>query len=124
MKEGVNYNFIDRNYDLYELVCKVLVKRFFFNFLNLDVIFNKYVKWKMCDLNRYIYEVVIMGCCIRVFEDLYGEKISIGRGNLFFMIFNLVKMVLEVKEKYLNNEVNRVVEFIFFFDKYLDVVVR
>ncbi|WP_274606343.1 anaerobic ribonucleoside-triphosphate reductase, partial [Clostridioides difficile] len=58
------------------------------------------------------------------FEDLYGEKTSIGRGNLSFTTLNLVKMALEAKEKYPNNEANRVAEFIFLLDKYSDVVAR
>ncbi|MDN9470177.1 anaerobic ribonucleoside triphosphate reductase [Clostridioides difficile] len=124
VKEGVNYNPTDRNYDLYELACKVSAKRFFPNFLNLDATFNKHVKWKMCDPNRYIYEVATMGCRTRVFEDLHGEKTSIGRGNLSFTTLNLVRMALEAKEKYPNNEANRVAEFIFLLDKYSDVVAR
>lgn len=94
-KRGVNYLKQDPNYDLYELACKVSAKRFFPNFLNLDADFNRHEKWDINDPERYQYEVATMGCRTRVFEDRFGEKTSIGRGNLSFTTVNIVKLALE-----------------------------
>ncbi len=94
-KRGVSYLPEDRNYDLYELACKVTAKRFFPNFVNLDATFNQHEKWDINDPERYKYEVATMGCRTRVFEDRHGEKTSIGRGNLSFTTVNIVKLALE-----------------------------
>lgn len=94
-KRGINYLKQDPNYDLYELACKVSAKRFFPNFLNLDAEFNRHEKWDINDPQRYQYEVATMGCRTRVFEDRFGEKTSIGRGNLSFTTVNIVKLALE-----------------------------
>lgn len=50
-KKGVNYMPEDRNYDLYQLACKVTARRFFPNFLNLDASFNHHEKWRAMILN-------------------------------------------------------------------------
>lgn len=95
-KRGVSYLPEDRNYDLYRLACKVSARRFFPNFLNLDATFNQHEKWCADDPRRYEYEVATMGCRTRVFENRYGEKTSIGRGNLSFTTVNIVRLALEV----------------------------
>lgn len=94
-KRGVNYLPEDRNYDLYLLACKVTAKRFFPNFVNLDATFNQNELWKADDPERYKYEVATMGCRTRVFEDRFGPKTSIGRGNLSFTTINIVRLALE-----------------------------
>ena len=91
-KRGVNYLKEDRNYDLYKLACKVTARRFFPNFVNLDATFNFHEKWRADDPERYHYEVATMGCRTRVFENRFGEKTSIGRGNLSFSTINIVKL--------------------------------
>ncbi len=48
-KRGVSYLPEDRNYDLYQLACKVTARRFFPNFLNLDATFNQSEDWKADD---------------------------------------------------------------------------
>lgn len=95
-KRGVSYLPEDRNYDLYKLACKVSARRFFPNFLNLDATYNQHEKWNPDDPKRYEYEVATMGCRTRVFENRYGEKTSIGRGNLSFTTVNIVRLALEV----------------------------
>ena len=95
-KRGVSYLPEDPNYDLYRLACKVTARRFFPNFLNLDATYNKHDKWREDDPQRYRYEVATMGCRTRVFENRYGEKTSIGRGNLSFTTINIVRLALEV----------------------------
>ncbi|MDE7135927.1 MAG: anaerobic ribonucleoside-triphosphate reductase, partial [Muribaculaceae bacterium] len=94
-KRGVNYLPEDRNYDLYKLACKVTARRFFPNFVNLDATYNFHEKWNADDPNRYQYEVATMGCRTRVFENRFGEKTSIGRGNLSFSTINIVRLAIE-----------------------------
>ncbi len=94
-KRGVSYLPEDRNYDLYKMACKVSARRFFPNFLNLDATFNQHEDWKAEDPLRYKYEVATMGCRTRVFENRFGEKTSIGRGNLSFTTINIVRLAIE-----------------------------
>ena len=94
-KRGVSYLPTDRNYDLYQLACKVTARRFFPNFVNLDATYNQHEKWCVDDPERYRYEVATMGCRTRVFENRYGEKTSIGRGNLSFSTINIVRIAIE-----------------------------
>lgn len=104
-KRGVSYLPEDPNYDLYKLACKVSARRFFPNFLNLDATFNHHEKWNAQDPKRYQYETATMGCRTRVFENRFGEKTSIGRGNLSFTTINLVRLALETRE--INDESER-----------------
>ncbi|MCM1163529.1 MAG: anaerobic ribonucleoside triphosphate reductase [Muribaculaceae bacterium] len=94
-KRGVSYLPDDPNYDLYKLACKVTARRFFPNFVNLDATYNYHEKWDINDPERYKYEVATMGCRTRVFENRFGEKTSIGRGNLSFSTINLPGLALE-----------------------------
>lgn len=96
-KRGVSYLPEDRNYDLYLLACKVSARRFFPNFLNLDATFNQHEDWNADDPRRFEHEVATMGCRTRVFENRYGKKTSIGRGNLSFSTLNLVRIALEFR---------------------------
>ena len=94
-KRGVNYLPTDPNYDLYQLAAKVSARRFFPNFLNLDATFNQHELWDVNDPKRYEYEVATMGCRTRVFENRFGAKTSIGRGNISFSTINIVGLALE-----------------------------
>ena len=94
-KRGVNYEPGDPNYDLYHEACKVTARRFFPNFVNLDATFNFHEKWTPDDPQRYLYEVATMGCRTRVFENRYGEKTSVGRGNISFSTINIVRIAIE-----------------------------
>ena len=98
-KRGVNYLPEDRNFDLYQLACKVTARRFFPNFLNLDASYNQDSDWKADDPKRYLHEVATMGCRTRVFENRFGPKTSIGRGNLSFTTINIVKLAIECMEE-------------------------
>ncbi len=95
-KRGVNYLPEDRNYDLYQLACKVTARRFFPNFLNLDATYNQDPLWKADDPKRFNHEVATMGCRTRVYGNRFGENCSIGRGNLSFSTINIVRLALEV----------------------------
>lgn len=94
-KRGVSYLPEDKNYDLYQFACKVAARRFFPNFVNLDATFNQHEKWNENDPKRYQYEVATMGCRTRVFENRFGEKTSIARGNLSFSTINIVRLAIE-----------------------------
>ena len=94
-KKGASYLPEDRNYDLYKFACKVTARRFFPNFINLDATFNQTPEWNAEDPKRYIHEVATMGCRTRVFDNRFGPKTSIGRGNLSFSTVNIVKLAIE-----------------------------
>ncbi len=94
-KRGVSYLPEDKNHDLYLLACKVAARRFFPNFVNLDATYNQHEKWNENDPKRYLYEVATMGCRTRVFENRFGEKTSIARGNLSFSTINIVRLAIE-----------------------------
>lgn len=121
-KRGVNYLPEDRNYDLYKLACKVTARRFFPNFLNLDATFNQNEKWRADDPERYKWEIATMGCRTRVFEDRWGEKTSIARGNLSFSTINIVKLAIECMG--IENEKQRIDMFFAKLDNILDITAK
>ncbi len=95
VKEGINYNEEDPNYDLFRLSCKVSAKRLFPNYLFLDSPFN---------LQYYVpgrpeTEVATMGCRTRVMGNVYDpdRQISYSRGNLSFTSINLPRIAIESK---------------------------
>ncbi|MCI8500714.1 MAG: anaerobic ribonucleoside triphosphate reductase [Oscillospiraceae bacterium] len=95
VKEGVNYNPDDPNYDLFKLACRVSAKRLFPNFSFLDAPFNKqYYKE-----GRPETEIAYMGCRTRVIANNYDKEREIvyGRGNLSFTTINLPRIALKSK---------------------------
>ena len=121
-KRGVSYLPGDRNYDLYQYACKVTARRFFPNFVNLDATYNYNEKWRADDPERYKYEIATMGCRTRVFENRFGEKTSVGRGNLSFSTINIVKLALECRE--IENKQQRIDMFFAKLDNMLEVTAR
>ncbi|MDE7409093.1 MAG: anaerobic ribonucleoside triphosphate reductase [Muribaculaceae bacterium] len=121
-KRGVSYLPEDPNYDLYRLACKVAAKRFFPNFLNLDATFNKHELWKEDDPRRFEYEVATMGCRTRVFENRYGKKTSIGRGNISFSTINIVRLAIECMG--IKNQDERIERFFERLDDILDITAK
>lgn len=121
-KRGVSYLPEDRNYDLYKLACKVTARRFFPNFVNLDAPFNYHEKWDINDPKRYEYEVATMGCRTRVFENRFGEKTSIGRGNLSFSTINIVRIAIECMN--ILDKEERIRRFFSKLDEVLDITAR
>ena len=90
VKEGVNYNPEDPNYDLFKLSCKVSAKRLFPNFSFIDAPFNlEYYK-----PGDYRTEVGYMGCRTRVMANVVDpdKAITPGRGNLSFTSINLPRL--------------------------------
>jgi len=95
VKEGINYNSDDPNYDLFKLACKVSAKRLFPNFSFLDAPYNlKYYKEGHPET-----EVAYMGCRTRVIGNVHDKtkEIVSGRGNLSFTTINLPRIGLENK---------------------------
>ncbi len=93
VKEGVNYNETDPNYDLFRLSCKVSARRLFPNYTFLDSPFN---------LQYYVpgrpeTEVATMGCRTRVMGNVYDpeRQIAYSRGNLSFTSINLPRLAIE-----------------------------
>ncbi|MDE6463589.1 MAG: anaerobic ribonucleoside-triphosphate reductase, partial [Muribaculaceae bacterium] len=121
-QKGVNYLPEDRNHDLYRLACKVTARRFFPNFVNLDATFNHHELWRADDPKRYLYEVATMGCRTRVFENRYGMKTSVGRGNLSFSTINLVRIAIE--QMPLRDREERIERFFRKLDQVLDITAR
>ena len=92
VKEGINYNPQDPNYDLFKLACQVSSKRLFPNFAFLDAPFNL----PYYQPGRPETEVVYMGCRTRVIGNVFDpeQQIAFGRGNLSFTSINLPRIAL------------------------------
>ena len=121
-KRGVSYLPEDPNYDLYKLACKVSARRFFPNFLNLDATFNRDEAWEASDPRRFEHEVATMGCRTRVFENRFGEKTSIGRGNLSFTTINIVRIAIE--QMGIEDKEERIAKFFERLDEVMDLTAR
>lgn len=121
-KRGVSYLPEDRNYDLYRFACKVSARRFFPNFINLDAPFNHHELWKADDPQRYQWECATMGCRTRVFENRFGPKTSIARGNLSFTTINIVRIAIECMSIEDKNE--RIAKFFHKLDWALDITAK
>ena len=92
VKEGVNYNPGDPNYDLFKLAMKVSAKRLFPNFSFIDAPFNlQYYKEGHPET-----ECAYMGCRTRVIGNVYDptREITFGRGNLSFTSINLPRLAI------------------------------
>lgn len=87
------------NFDLFLKACQTTAKALFPNFMFLDTPFNRHEKWDKDDPKRYRYELATMGCRTRVFENINGEKTSLGRGNLSFTTMNLPRLAIEARLK-------------------------
>ncbi|MBQ8824039.1 MAG: anaerobic ribonucleoside triphosphate reductase [Ruminococcus sp.] len=93
IKDGINYNETDINYDMFKLACRVSAKRLFPNFAFLDAPFNlQYYK-----PGDYRTEVAYMGCRTRVIGNIYdpSREIVTGRGNLSFTSINLPRLAIK-----------------------------
>ncbi|MCM1164970.1 MAG: anaerobic ribonucleoside triphosphate reductase, partial [Ruminococcus sp.] len=93
VKEGVNYNEGEPNYDLFKLAMRVSAKRMFPNFSFIDAPFNLQY-YKEGDYNT---EIAYMGCRTRVIGNNYDKtrEIVTGRGNLSFTTINLPRLGIE-----------------------------
>ena len=93
VKEGINYNPGDPNYDLFKLACRVSAKRLFPNFAFIDAPFNL----KYYQPGRPETEIAYMGCRTRVIANVAdpSREIVSGRGNLSFTTINLPRLALK-----------------------------
>ena len=113
VKDGINYNPTDPNYDIFKLSCKVSAKRLFPNFSFIDAPFNlKY--YRKGDYNS---EVAYMGCRTRVMANVYdpSKEVTCGRGNLSFTSINLPRLGIEAK-----GDINKFFELL---DEKMDLVI-
>ncbi len=109
LKSGVNYDFNDPNYDLFQKACQVSAKRLFPNFVNIDAPYNLQY-YKPGDYNSC---VATMGCRTRVMSNVNGPEESGSRGNFAFVTINLPKLALEAK--------CNIDDFFELFDKYIKI---
>lgn len=94
-----NITFESPNFDLLLAACQTTSHALFPNFVFLDTEYNKHDKWRADDPLRYHYEVATMGCRTRVFDNINGERTSIGRGNLSFTTMNLPRLAIIARHK-------------------------
>lgn len=87
------------NFDLLLEACRTTSVALFPNFIFLDAPFNQNALWKAEDPERYRYEVASMGCRTRVFENMHGEKSSLGRGNLSFTSMNMPRLAIKARRE-------------------------
>ena len=87
IKEGVNFNEEDPNYDLYRLALEVAARRMNPTFSFMDTSYNK----------AYGDEVSYMGCRTRVIANRHGPEVSAGRGNIAPVTLNLPRLALECR---------------------------
>ena len=93
VKEGLNYNPEDKNYDLFKLACEVSAKRLFPNFSFLDAPFNL----EFYREGDFKTEVGYMGCRTRVMSDVtdLDNQTTGGRGNLSYSTLNLPRIAIK-----------------------------
>jgi ribonucleoside-triphosphate reductase (formate) len=87
VKEGVNYNPEDPNYDLFQLAIRVATQRLNPTFSFMDASFNK----------EFGDQVSYMGCRTRVIANRHGPAITDGRGNLSFTTLNLPRLAIKAQ---------------------------
>ncbi len=95
VKEGIDYNPGDPNYDIFKLACRVSAKRLFPNFSFMDAPFNLQY-YKEGDYNS---QVAYMGCRTRVMSNIHdrSREVTCGRGNLSFTSINLPRLGIKAK---------------------------
>lgn len=118
VKDGINLNPGEPNYDLFKLSCRVSAKRLFPNFSFLDAPFNiKYYKEGDPDT-----EATYMGCRTRVIGNVCGPETVSGRGNLSFTTINLPR--LGIKHGMVNGGKTDIEEFFRDLDLKIDLVIE
>lgn len=94
VKEGINFNKGDINYDLYQLAIRCSAKRLFPNFVFQDAPFND-----MYYKGTPETEIATMGCRTRVIGNTVDpdKAVTYGRGNLSFTSINLPRIAIKSK---------------------------
>lgn len=88
VKEGVNLNPGDPNYDLFKLAIRVAAQRLNPTFAFMDSSFNK----------PYGDQVGYMGCRTRLMANKCGPEVTDGRGNLSFTTINLPRLAIKAEK--------------------------
>lgn len=118
VKEGINYNEEDPNYDLFKLACRVSAKRLFPNFSFIDSPFNlQYYKEGHPET-----EATYMGCRTRVMGNINGPEIATGRGNNSFTSINLPR--LGIKHGMVTNGEFNEASFFNELDEKIDIIIK
>ena len=113
VKEGINYNPGEPNYDLFKLACRVSAKRLFPNFAFQDAPYN---------LQYYVpgrpeTEIAYMGCRTRVIGNVHDKtkEISYSRGNLSFTSVNLPRLAIKANHnvEQFFQELDRMIDLVF-----------
>ncbi len=114
VKEGVNFNKEDPNYDLFQLAIKTSAQRLFPNFSFIDAPYNLQY-YKPGDYNT---EIAYMGCRTRVMGNVHDPKkaVTCGRGNLSFTSINLPRLGIEA-----GKDIDKFYELL---DSRIDLVIR
>ena len=114
VKEGVNFNKEDPNYDLFQLAIKTSAQRLFPNFSFIDAPYNLQY-YKPGDYNT---EIAYMGCRTRVMGNAHDpdKAVTCGRGNLSFTSINLPRLGIEA-----GKDINKFYELL---DNRIDLVIR
>ena len=92
VKEGINFNPGDPNYDLFKLAIRVAAQRLNPTFSFLDTSFNR----------AYGDEVAYMGCRTRLLSNVCGPEVSDGRGNLSFTTINLPRLAIQAQGDFIS----------------------
>lgn len=87
VKEGVNLNPSDPNYDLFKLAIRVAAQRLNPTFSFMDSSFNQ----------EFGDQVSYMGCRTRVMANRRGPAVTDGRGNLSFTTINLPRLAIKAE---------------------------
>jgi ribonucleoside-triphosphate reductase len=114
VKDGINYNEGEPNYDLFKLAMHTSAKRLFPNFSFIDAPFNiQYYKE-----GDYDTEVAYMGCRTRVMGNVHDSEheTTCGRGNLSFTTINLPRLAIEAK-----GDISKFYEGL---DQFIELVIR
>ena len=114
IKEGINYNPGEPNYNLFKLACRVSAKRLFPNFSFIDAPYNLQY-YKPGDYNT---EIAYMGCRTRVIGNVHDKsrEIVTGRGNLSFTSLNLPRLGIKAEKdivkffELLEDEMNLIID--------------
>ena len=117
LKDGINYNPGDPNYDLFERACEVSAKRLFPNFVSADAPYNL----KYYVPGDYRTFPTTMGCRTKVLSNVNGPNESSSRGNFSFTTINLPMLALDAKKQYPNSQEKRLEKFFKDFDKYINL---
>lgn len=117
LKDGINYNPEDPNYDLFIRACEVSAKRLFPNFVSVDSPYNL----KYYVPGDYRTFPTTMGCRTKTLANVNGPSYSSSRGNFAFTTINLPMIALDARAKYPDDQDKRIEYFYKVYDHYIEL---